>query len=97
MLRVVVIGMGPIGNLHARIYRTDPLAELVGVCDVIPERAEAASRQHGVPCFLNAQEMLEKLMLRGMDWRSSAISWDRDCIGWNGGWDGPGRPWPCSL
>jgi len=61
MLRVVVIGMGPIGNRHARIYREDPLAELVGVCDIIPERAEAASREHGVPGFLDAAEMLERL------------------------------------
>lgn len=61
MLRVAVIGMGPIGNRHARIYREDPLAQLVGVCDIIPERAEAAAREHGVPGFLDAVEMLERL------------------------------------
>jgi predicted dehydrogenase len=61
MLRVVVIGMGPIGNRHARIYREDPNAELVGVCDIIAERAEAASREHGVPGYLRADEMLESL------------------------------------
>ncbi len=61
MLRVVVIGMGPIGNRHARIYREDPNAELVGVCDIIPERAEAASKEHGVPGFVNAVEMLDRL------------------------------------
>ena len=42
-LRVCVIGMGPIGNRHARIYNADPLAELVGVCDVLKERADAAA------------------------------------------------------
>ena len=47
-LRVCVIGMGPIGNLHASIYREDPLAELVGVCDVIRERADAAAARLGV-------------------------------------------------
>jgi len=31
MLRVCVIGMGPIGNRHAKVYREDDLAELVGV------------------------------------------------------------------
>jgi len=61
MLRVVVIGMGPIGNRHARLYREDPNAELVGVCDIIPERAESASREHGVPGYLRADEMLESL------------------------------------
>ena len=29
-LRVAVIGLGPIGNRHADIYKTDALAELVG-------------------------------------------------------------------
>ena len=33
-LRVAVIGLGPIGNRHAKLYRKDPLAELVGVCDM---------------------------------------------------------------
>jgi len=61
MLRVCVVGMGPIGNLHARICREDPLAELVGVCDIIPERARAAETLHGVPAFLDAREMLETL------------------------------------
>ena len=33
-LRVAVIGLGPIGNRHAKLYLQDPLAELVGVCDM---------------------------------------------------------------
>ncbi len=61
MLRVCVIGMGPIGNRHADIYKNDPLAELVGVCDIIPERADAAARRLGVPAFYDAQEMLDTL------------------------------------
>ena len=61
MLRVCVIGMGPIGNRHARLYQEDKLAQLVGVCDVIPERAEAASKNLGVPSFPNAQKMLAAL------------------------------------
>jgi tetratricopeptide (TPR) repeat protein len=43
MQRVCVIGLGPIGNRHAGIYRDHPLAELVGVCDILPDRAEAAA------------------------------------------------------
>ena len=61
MLRVCVIGMGPIGTLHSRIYQADPLAELVGVCDVIRQRADTATAQFGVPGFTNAREMLESL------------------------------------
>jgi predicted dehydrogenase len=61
MLRVCVIGMGPIGNRHADIYRSDPLAELVGVCDIIHERADKAAQRLGVAGFYDAREMLEAL------------------------------------
>jgi len=60
-LRVAVVGLGPIGNLHSRIYKQDELAELVGVCDRIPERAEAASEAYGVPAFYDAETMLSEL------------------------------------
>ena len=58
MLRVCVIGLGPIGNLHARIYRNDPLAELVGVCDIRKDRADDAAMRFGVPAFYDAPKML---------------------------------------
>lgn len=61
MLRVCVIGMGPIGNRHADMYRDDPLAELVGVCDVNRERADAAAARLGVPAFYTVQQMLDAL------------------------------------
>ena len=60
-LRVWVIGMGPIGNRHADIYREDDLAELVGVCDLLKERADAAAARLGVPAFYNAPAMLAAL------------------------------------
>jgi predicted dehydrogenase len=53
--------MGPIGNRHADIYLADPLAELVGVCDIIPERADAAADRLGVPGFYRAGQMLAAL------------------------------------
>jgi predicted dehydrogenase len=61
MLRVCVIGTGPIGNLHSDIYRGDELAELVGVCDIIPERARTAGERLGVPWFIDAPTMLAEL------------------------------------
>lgn len=60
-VRVAVIGLGNIGNLHSRIYQSDDLAELVGVCDRIPERARAAGALYGVPVFTDAEEMLSAL------------------------------------
>lgn len=61
MLRVCVIGMGPIGNRHAGIYQEDALTELVGVCDILPQRAGAAATRLGVPAFTAAPEMLAAL------------------------------------
>ncbi|HZP83419.1 MAG TPA: Gfo/Idh/MocA family oxidoreductase [Chthonomonadaceae bacterium] len=61
MLRVCVIGMGPIGNLHANLYKTDDLAELVGVCDRDAARARSAGERLGVPWFVSAEEMLSAL------------------------------------
>ena len=61
MLRVCVIGQGPIGNLHAKIYHSDPLAELVGVCDINPDRARQSGERLGVPWFTQADTMLKEL------------------------------------
>jgi len=61
VLRVCVIGLGPIGNRHARIHQADPLAELVGVCDIVRERADEAAARLGVPAFYDAEEMLTTL------------------------------------
>ncbi|MHB1463320.1 MAG: Gfo/Idh/MocA family protein [Armatimonadota bacterium] len=60
-LRVAVIGLGHIGILHSRIYKQNPSVELVGVCDRVPERAEAGAQLYGVPSFLNAEQMLSEL------------------------------------
>lgn len=59
MKRVVVVGLGPIGNRHADIYSEYERCEVVGVCDVIPERAEAAGRRLGVPWYSDIRRMLK--------------------------------------
>jgi len=61
MQRVCVIGLGPIGNRHADLYQENPQAELVGVCDLIPERADTAAARLGVPAFYDAPTMLAAL------------------------------------
>jgi len=58
MLKAAVIGLGPIGNRHADNYHHLELTELVGVCDLLPDRADAASARLGVPRFTAAQQML---------------------------------------
>jgi predicted dehydrogenase len=58
MLKVCVIGMGPIGNRHARIYKENPQVELVGVCDILHDRADAAAKALGATAFYDAPKML---------------------------------------
>ncbi|NLW49742.1 MAG: Gfo/Idh/MocA family oxidoreductase [Candidatus Brocadiaceae bacterium] len=61
MLRTCVIGLGPIGNRHADIHKADELCELVGVCDLRRDRADAAAARLGVPAFYDAPAMLADL------------------------------------
>jgi predicted dehydrogenase len=60
MLKTSVIGMGPIGIIHAGVYATCEGARLVAVCDRNEERARTAGIRFGVPWYLHAQEMLER-------------------------------------
>ena len=60
MLRVGVIGLGPIGNRHARIYQDEPLAELVAVCDKDQARADQAHAAYGVPAYYDVEDMLRR-------------------------------------
>jgi predicted dehydrogenase len=60
-LRVGVIGMGPIGNRHAMIYKENPQVELVGVCDLLKDHADAAAARWNAPAFYTAPEMLAAL------------------------------------
>lgn len=58
-MKVCVIGLGPIGNRHAKLYRENPQCELAGVCDLRADRAEVAGKAFGVPHFLDVREMLK--------------------------------------
>lgn len=61
MLKVCVIGLGGIGNRHAKMYTNDPLADLVGVCDWDKERADAAAQRWGVPGYYDVEKMLNEV------------------------------------
>ncbi|MEE4195443.1 MAG: Gfo/Idh/MocA family oxidoreductase [Anaerolineae bacterium] len=57
--RVGIIGLGPIGNIHTRMYLQHPEVEVVGVCDWNQERADAAAAAYGVKAFYDAQTMFD--------------------------------------
>jgi len=58
-LKVAIIGMGNIGNTHAPVYKSDPLAQLVAVCDVIKEKADKAAERYGARAYYSVEEMLK--------------------------------------
>lgn len=58
-LRVAIIGMGPVGNIHARVYDGDPGVQLVAVCDRLKDRADVAAERYDVPAFYDARTMLD--------------------------------------
>lgn len=50
-LRIAVIGVGRLGQAHARVCAELPEAALAGVCDTDPARARAVASRHGVRVF----------------------------------------------
>lgn len=61
MVRVCVVGLGPIGTRHSDIYARDEIADLVGVCDLVTEKAKATGERHGVPWYEDAARMISDL------------------------------------
>ncbi len=58
-LGVAVIGTGFWGKNHARIYKELPSTELVAVCDVNPEKANAVAQQFCVKAYTDSTQMLK--------------------------------------
>jgi len=57
-LRVGVVGLGGIGNQHSDCHMNDPLSQLVAVCDVVKEKADATAEKHGVKAYYSLKDML---------------------------------------
>ena len=60
-LRAGVIGVGHLGQHHARHYATLPGATLVGVCDAEPSRAKLIADRHGVQAWTQLPELLKQV------------------------------------
>jgi len=60
MIKIAVIGVNHIGGIHCRTYRQHPDTELAAVCDLMPERAQKAGLEYGVPAYTDMAEMLAK-------------------------------------
>ncbi len=57
-LRVGVVGAHGIGTQHAQAHLNDPLAQLVAVCDIVKERADALAEKCGVKAYYSLKDML---------------------------------------
>ncbi len=60
-LRVGVVGVGYLGKFHAEKYARMPDVELVGVVDIIPERAESVAKQLGTAAFTDYRDLLGRV------------------------------------
>jgi predicted dehydrogenase len=58
MLKVGVIGVGNLGQHHARVYSQLPGVRLMGVADSDPARAKEVARKVGCDFFENAEALL---------------------------------------
>ncbi len=58
VLNVSIVGMGNIGNTHARVYQKHPRCKIVAVCDIIKERADKAAAEYGCPAFYSVRDLL---------------------------------------
>jgi predicted dehydrogenase len=58
-LKAAVIGVGSIGQHHARVYTALPATKLVGVADTASDRAGEIGSTYGVPAYRDYLQMLE--------------------------------------
>ncbi|MFQ3548779.1 MAG: Gfo/Idh/MocA family oxidoreductase [Armatimonadota bacterium] len=59
-MRFGIIGCGVIGPWHAKAITSAKNAELVAVCDILPEKAKKVADEYGISSiYTNYQEMLE--------------------------------------
>ncbi len=60
-LRVGVVGIGYLGRFHAEKYAAVPEAELVGLADLIPQRAQEWADKLGTQAFASHLDLLGKV------------------------------------
>ena len=56
MIAIAIVGLGGIGNNHARCYGNNPKTKVVAVCDILKDRADKAADAH--KASYSVQEML---------------------------------------
>lgn len=62
-LRYGIVGCGVIGPWHAKAVTLASGADLVAVCDIIPEKAETFAKEYGATAFTDLPTMLREARL----------------------------------
>ena len=60
MTTAAVVGIGDISTIHLQAIAETNQIDLVGVCDSVPERADRAAQEWGVPAFTDHQSLLRQ-------------------------------------
>ena len=60
-IKVGVVGVGHLGQHHARIYAGNPQCQLIGVADSDVKTAQKIARQYGTEPFTNYKDMFGKV------------------------------------
>jgi len=60
-LKVGVIGIGRLGSIHTRVYDELGEVDLIGICDIDPQKLEKALKQFKVPAYLDYKELINKV------------------------------------
>ncbi|PKM93000.1 MAG: UDP-N-acetyl-D-glucosamine dehydrogenase, partial [Elusimicrobia bacterium HGW-Elusimicrobia-4] len=60
-MKVGVVGVGSLGQHHARVYSQIPEVELFGVCDVDKKRAEKIAKNFNAQQFSDYKELIGKV------------------------------------
>ena len=60
-IKVAVVGVGHLGNLHAKIYRELENCFLVGVCDIDKTRLDETSQSLNVRGYTNYEELFDQV------------------------------------
>ncbi|HXK60081.1 MAG TPA: Gfo/Idh/MocA family oxidoreductase [Acidobacteriota bacterium] len=60
-LKVAVVGVGALGSHHARIYQQLPNLELVGVVDILPDRAQEVAARYGCAAYTDFRCIIGKV------------------------------------
>ena len=59
-IKVGIIGAGTIGSVHADAYKKVADAELVALCDILPDKLAEKAKRHGVPVtYTDYKELLK--------------------------------------